>query len=333
MITKRFAALILALGILMPSYVSAKRLTIATLAPRGSSWLRILKKMARELKKKTGGRLTMKFYAGGVMGDEKLVVRKMRTGQIDGAALTSVGLSLIQPAMSVLQLPRLYKTQGCLNFVRKRIGPIIKNMMAKKGYKVLGWADMGKVYLFSKKKITSHEDLRHARMWAWENDPTSRHFMKIANIVPKPLAITDVLTSLQTGMLDTVYGTPYTMIALQWWTKIKYLIDYPLVVSIGGTVLRKKIFDALPQDQQEILMALSKKYFQKLAKRIKRDNYNSVRVLLKNGVQKIKIRPEEKRKITRMAYKVHLKFMGKRYTKALLRKAYKAVRAYWKSRR
>lgn len=322
----RFSAFLLIFSLLAPVTSQAKTITIATIAPRGSSWLRILKRMARKVKQATG--VKIKFFAGGVMGDEKLVVRKMRTKQLDGAVLTSVGLSIIQPAMTVLQLPRLFRSHRELKYVRKVMAEKLWRLMAQKGYVMLGWADIGKVYLFSKKKLKTEADLRRARMWAWEDDPMTRHFMKISKIVPKPLAITDVLTALSTGMLDTVYGTPYSLISLQWWTNIKYMIDFPMAIAIGGTVVRKDVLDSLSPDTRRKIFKIIQKQQRRFAGRIHRDNRRSITVLKRNGVKLIKLNRADRLRITRKAYKVHRQLIGKRYPRSLLKMVYRAVKAY-----
>ena len=252
------------MGPLGPSEAEAARkhrIKFATLAPEGSTWMNVMRDFARGVKQKTGGQVRFRIYAGGVQGDEKDVVRKMRIGQIHSAGFTGVGLGEILPETRVLELPFLFFREEESDFVHKRVGPRLSAAFEGKGFVLLGWAEVGLVRLFSKRAIRTQDDLTHAKVWAWEGDPLVKAYFQALRITPITLSITEVLTSLQTGLIDTVYASPLAAIALQWFTRVEYMTALPISNGTGAVLISKKTFDRLSPKQQTVLKEEAKRAF------------------------------------------------------------------------
>ena len=276
----------LALALLLNAPASAQTVAIkfATLAPEGSTWMKVLTELSRDLEKETGGKLKFKFYASGVSGDEKDVVKKIRIGQLQGAGFTGVGLGDVAPETRLLDAPWLFRSRAELAFVREKYSKELTAAIEKGGFVLLGWTDLGSVYVFSKNPIASPEDMKKEKMWVWEGDPIAQAAYKALGVNPLPLSIVDVMQSLQTGMVNGVYGPPLGIVALQWHSKLKHIYPVPIAQSTGAVLVSKKFFDALPADQGKILTELSQKHLKRLNELASAENDEALVALKKQGL-------------------------------------------------
>jgi len=291
---------------------------LAVLAPEGSTWVNLMKEMDKELQTASGGKLAFKIYAGGVSGDEKDVLRKIRIGQIHAAGLTGVGLGEIVPAVRVLELPMLFKNYQEADYVKSKLQKEFETQFDAKGFVLLGWAEGGFVNIFSNKPIKNKADMNGTKWWAWEGDPLVKTMYETLGIVPIPLALPDVLTSLQTNLIDAVYGPPLAVVALQWFTKTKYMTDMNLANSTGALVMSKAEFAKLPPDLQGTLKTVAQKYSGKLIDAIRADNAKSVATLKSNGIQVVEVSPADRAEIEKVSMEVRPKLVGKLYSQDLL---------------
>jgi len=265
---------------------------IATLAPEGSSWMTIFHAWGKTLEEHSGGKIKVKFYAGGVAGDERDAVRKMRLGQINGAAVTSIGLGLIQPEVRVLELPMMINNYDELDYVRNKMDDELRKKFEEKGYVLLAWGDVGPVHIFSNIPIKGKADLGQTKLWAWVDDPIVRMLFSQLGAQGVPLGVPDVLPSLQTGLINACYGSPLSTLALQWYTKVKYMTAMHISQAIGATIITKKEFDKLSGELQKQVLTDSKDMEKKLLKTIRDDNDKSLDSLKKSGIQVVDSPPE-----------------------------------------
>jgi len=291
---------------------------IATLAPENSAWDKVFKRYEREVEEASAGSIDLKVYNGGVQGDEEVVVRKMKSGQLDGAAVTAVGLSKIVPNALVLQLPGLFNNYKELDYVRKKMNDEITAEFDKKGYVFLGWGDVGFAYIFSNTPVEKPEDLKNVKMWAWSSDPIASVIISEAGGNPIPLAVPDVLPSLQTGAVDGFTTSPLAGIALRWFTKAKFMGAKKVAVGIGASVMTKSTWNKLTPEQQAILKEASMKWHKKLVSKVRKDNKKSLKVLKKQGIKLVKVNEEQSSKWDALAVKVQNKLAGKVYSKEIL---------------
>jgi TRAP-type transport system periplasmic protein len=268
-----------------PAWADTVEIKIATLAPEGSAWAKIMVDGARRLAEKTQGRVTMKYFFSGSQGDERDAVRKMKLGQIDGAALTGTGLSLIASDVNMLELPFLFKSDKELDYVRSKMAPDFEKEFDKAGYVLLSWGDVGWVHLYSNIPVTSVEDLGKLKMWAWTDDVILRTFFKRLGMNGVPLGVPDVLPALQTGTIDACYGPPLAAVSFQWYTKVKYATEIPTNYAIGALILRKDVFTKLTPDEQKILRDGGIEVGNELVKVVRRDNERAKKAMVKAGVQ------------------------------------------------
>lgn len=293
-------------------------LQVATLAPDGSAWMNLFHQFDDEVQAKTGGAVKFKFFPGGIAGDEKDTVRKMNGGELDGAAITAVGLGQIAPQVRVLELPFLVQSDSELDYVRDKLAPTFAAAFDAKGYKLLSWGDVGWVYLWSNIPITSRAALAKTKMWAWTDDAVVRSLFNKLAVTAVPLGVPDVYTSLQTGLIDACYGPPLATLALQWYTKVKYVTSKPLSMSVGAIVLTKEAFNKLTPDQQTALLAASADLQHKFILQIRKDNAAALRVLVKHGIQVVETPADFTADMTTQAQSVWTDLVGSLYPQSLL---------------
>ncbi|MBI2339870.1 MAG: TRAP transporter substrate-binding protein DctP [Deltaproteobacteria bacterium] len=303
-----------------PATGAAKVLKIATLAPDGTTLAKGLNAMKEEVLAKTGGRVDFQIYFGGQAGDEKDVVRKMRIGQMQGGALTGVGLGMIEPEIRVLELPFLFKSYAQADAVYGSMRKYFEDKFLQKGFVLLGWAEVGFVKIFSNKPVTKKADLTGLKMWMWEGDPLAQAMYESLKVVPVPLAITDVLTSLQTGLIDGAYAPELGAIAFQWHTKVKYLTDVNLVDGTGGIVVAKGEWDKLTPDEQKVVKEVISNQATQLISKTRADNQSSLSVLQSSGIQVVQLTPEALSELEGISKEVQQKLVGKLYPQELLDK-------------
>ena len=257
----------------------------ATLAPEGSTWLKMMRDFDAAIRKESGGRVGFKMYAGGVAGDEKDVIRKIRLGQYHAGGFTGVGIGEVAKKVRILDSPFLFKNYDEVDFIANKFDGEFQKAIEDGGFVLLGWAEVGFVYVFTDKPVYSPNDLKGVKMWMWEGDPIAESAFQAIGLSPIPLSITDVSTSLQTGMVNAVYTSPLALIALSWFTRVKYMMGEPLADSQGAVLISKKQFDAMPKDIQDILINNGRKYFRQLTLSSRQDNAKSIETLKQKGIQ------------------------------------------------
>ena len=259
-------------------------LKFATLAPQGSTWMNIINDWAVKVEKESKGRLKFKVYGGGVSGDEPDVLRKIRFGQLHGGAMTGHGIGYIFSPARVLEIPFLFRDYDEVDYVRAQLMPEIRQGFHQNGFELLGWMEVGFIQLFSRDPIYSIEDMKRRRIWLWQGDPLGTAFFAASGISPVPLPITEVFTSLSTGLIDTTIAPPLGAIALQWFTKTPYMTNIPVMDGIGGLIVSRKFFDDLPKDLQVLLRKTGEETGNRLLVETRRDNDKSLAVLKQHGV-------------------------------------------------
>ena len=298
---------------------AAVQLKIATLAPDGTTWMNIMKKMANDISARTGGEVKLKFYSGGVMGDEGDVIRKMRFGQLHGGGFTGRGLGEILPEERVVELPFLFDSYKEVDCVQQKLHTHISEAFARKGFIFLGWAETGFVYVFSNKPIRKSADLNGVKMWMWEGDPLAKALFKANGIVPVPLDLPNVLTSMQTGLIDAVYSTPYALVALQWHTRVKYMIQTKLTYASGAILVSRKEYDKLSSDAKQTLKTTAAKYTKELNRLTRQENDQALGVLKNAGIQFVDLK-QDTQKVRQQSMSIYQTLTGQLYSREMLDK-------------
>jgi TRAP-type C4-dicarboxylate transport system substrate-binding protein len=276
--------LALAISAALAATAGATTLKMAATLPDGSPWMREMRKASAEIEKRTDGRVQIKLYPGGVMGNDETVMRKIRAGQLQGGAFTSGALAAIYPETELYSLPLVFHSYDEVDYVREHMDPEIERGLEQHGFVVLAISDGGFAYLLSQKPIRSVDDLAGTKVWALESDVMSRTALDIAGVSPIALPLADVYTGLQTGLVDTVAAPPQGAIALQWHTKVKYLTDVPLMYLIGVVAVDAKAFGKLSPEDQATVREVVKESAHKLDRENREGDRNAKVALQAQGI-------------------------------------------------
>jgi TRAP-type C4-dicarboxylate transport system substrate-binding protein len=306
---------------------------MATLAPEGSSWMQQFNAINAEVMEKTQNAVRFKMYPGGVLGDEKDMMRKMQIGQIHGAALTSAGLSVLFKDIDVLHIPFFFQNYGEVDYVLGKMGPYFKKGLEDSGYILLGWSEAGFIYLMSTIPISSVSELQKAKVWIWHESPMSQAIFKEAGVAAIPLSVPDVLVGLQTGMVEVVYAPPTGAISLQWFTRIKYITDIPLTYIGGGLVVRKDVFKKLQQSTQDVIIEIFQRRLDQLKVITRQENQEAIRVMEKQGVQLITPPQDQVAEFKRLSDNAIAQLVGHAFPKKLLEDVTAYLEAYRQGKR
>jgi TRAP-type C4-dicarboxylate transport system substrate-binding protein len=226
------------------------QLKIATLAPEGSTWMVEARRAAEAITERTQGRVSFRFYPGGTMGSDDAVLRKMRIGQLHGGAILAGSLTEVEPNTEIYNLPLLFHSYDEVDAVRKTFDEVLRSRLERAGLVSFGFLETGFVYLMSTRPVSDFKDLEGRKIWMPEGDSISKAIAEASGLSPVPLAVSDVLTGLQTGLIDTVAAPPVGAVALQWFTKAKYVTDLPVTYLYGTLLVADKAMERLsPADR------------------------------------------------------------------------------------
>jgi len=264
--------------------IATTTVKVAVVMPDGSTWTNSLRNMASEIEKQTVGEIKFKIYAGGISGDEVDVIRKMQVNRIHAAGFSGVGLGILLPKIRILEAPMLYKNYEEIDLVKEKLYNEFSEDFAKRGYVLLGFVEAGFVYFFSKKTMSGPDGIKNIRMWVWKSDTVAKTTLETFGIKTYPLHLADVNTGLETGMIDSFYSPPLAAIVFQWFSKIQYFLDYPVVNSTGALLIKKSIFDKLSKKNQKIFKKTAKKYCRELVRLARKENKKAFAVLKKEDI-------------------------------------------------
>lgn len=274
----------------------------ATLIPEGTSWAKELHNFNAEIQKRTGGEVRFRFWFGGVMGDEPDMIRKLRVGQVQAAALSGNGISHIFPDIRILESPFTFRTREMevetdiggkvkvvgydyeqIDAVAAALKPYFTEKAREHGFEVLGFVEQGPIYLFSSKPIGSVEEIKKTKVWAWQNDFYAYLIFRSVGVLPVVMPVVDVLTGLRSGMLETFYNTAYLTIGLQWQNKVDYMVNMPLVNGTGMLLIDKDYFEDLPPLHRETVRTVARHYMAKFIKVSRSEHIKALGLLLGSG--------------------------------------------------
>ena len=287
-------ALLAALLLLAGHSSHAATFKVATLSPDGSFWMKTMREAGKEVEAATDNRVKFKWYPGGVMGDDKAVLRKMRVGQLQGAALAMGELNSFYPDAQAYGLPFLFRNYDEVDFVRSQLDASLLEGFSEGGIEVLGIAEGGFGYFLTAEPVRVPADLQQQKVWVPQNDVVSARLAQSIGVTPIPLTLPDVLPGLQTGLVNTVAVSPMGAIVLQWHTRVAHITDIPLMYFCGVISLTGKSFNKLSADDQAVVKAVFGKAFKLIDERNRMDNVKAFEALTNQGVETVVLTEAER---------------------------------------
>lgn len=288
--TTKLLSSLLAVGLMALSVTttaSAQTIKIATIAPEGSAWMVDMRAGANEIDERTEGRVKFKFYGGGVQGNDKQVLRKMRIGQLHGGAFTSNALAELQKDSQLYALPMLFNNLEEVKFARSKMDAQLQELIEQAGYVNFGFAGSGFASIMSNTAVANLEDFRGLKVWVPDGDKLSYSAVKALGVSPVTMPLTDVLTGLQTELIDTIMGPPAAAIVLQWNTAVSYITDLPLAYIFAMLVIDKRVFDKMQAGDQAVVREVMGKVYKGFDAQGDEDNKQARKALLADGMKSV----------------------------------------------
>ena len=261
---------------------------LGTLVPKGSRWHEILLNMGEEWKKASGGKVELKIYPGGEQGDEPEMVQKVRIKKLQAVALSGAGLSGIDAAVSALQVPMMLSSYEELDYVRDKISPRLEKGLAQRGFIVLNWGDAGWVHFFTKQPAMHPDDIRRMKLCVLQGDNSTFQLYKINGFHPVALAATDILTGLQTGLIDAFQSPPLIALSNQWFGGAKNMLDLQFAQLVGATLIAKDVWDKIPAPVQKEMLESARTAGVALREEIRKAESSSVPMMQQFGLNVVK---------------------------------------------
>lgn len=269
-------------------------LKMGSLAPEGTPWHQMLLKMGEEWSKISNGEIQLRIYPGGILGDEPDMIKKMRIGQLQMVGIATQGMSLIDRSMLCLQVPLAFESYEEFDYVRERIQPKIEEKFRKKGFIVLCWPDGGWIYFFTKERVSTWEELKKQKLFVWAGDNLSMDLYTAAGFRPVALAATDMLPSLQTGMINA-FDTP-ALVALsnQWFGIANHMIDVKWAAMLGGIVMSERAWKKISADQRVKIIESARKANTEYSSDVRRMGPESIVAMQKRGLEVVRVSEAER---------------------------------------
>lgn len=281
--------------------LAATQIKVATLAPQNSQWATDFTAGAAAIKERTEGRVILKFYWGGAQGATAKVLQKMKIGQLHGGTFSPTDFQKQFPELNLYGLPFVFQSEDEVNYVREFMDPQLEKKLEDLGYVTFGFASGGFAIIMSNEPVRSHADLKGKKIWLPEGDLISFEAMKALQLTPYPSSLTNVLTGLQTGLIDVVAIPPAVAVALQWHTKVKYVTQVPVLYVMGFMGIQQKAFARLDQADQEIVREVMSDVYAKVGERSMQESENAMEALKSVGLEMVEPTPGEFEKMSEVA--------------------------------
>jgi len=257
---------------------------MATLAPEGTNWHGMMVEMGQKWQKETDGDVKLRIYPSGVVGDERDMIRKMRIGQIHAAAISLEGLSELNPDVYAFYIPLLLKNYDDLDWYRNQIADILTKGIEESGFKLLFWADVGWAHWFTKEPVRVPNDLKKSKIFTWSGDFKSTELWKKGGFNPVPLAATDVLTGLQSGLVDAIATTPLFSLSSQWFGIANHMLNLKWGVLSAAIVVDLRTWNKISEKNQQIILDISEETAFKHQNENRYDDQNAIDMMIEHGL-------------------------------------------------
>lgn len=293
---RRFLATLAALALVAFAAPASAAVTVklGTLAPDGSPWHKLLKELAQTWEKESGGQVKVKIFAGGVAGNEGDMVRKMRVGQLQSAAMTIIGLHEIDPGPQAIGVPGMIADDAELAHVMAKMAPVWERKLEEKGFVVLAWGDTGWAYVFSKKPARTPADVAGMKIFTWAGDPKASQAWRDAGFTPVVLSATDIVPSLTTGMIDGFANSAIMAFTARWFENAPYMPDARWGRILGATVISKDTWEKIPADLRPKLLASARAIGGRIDRAVSRMNDDAIAAMEKRGLKVQRLTPTER---------------------------------------
>ena len=283
---RRIVALLVLLASLgaLPALARPIVLKIGSPTPKGSPWDNALKELAAEWREITNGQVQMRIFSGGVAGEEADVIRKMRFNSLQGAVLTALGINVIYPDSFVLSLPFLMHSDDEFEYVLDNIEGRLKEKIEEQGFRVVAWTSVGWIYFFSTDKVVYPDDMRRLKLATSDSDKAIAQALKALDFNAIPVGLNELLTSLNSGLIDACYTVRLGAAAYQWFGIANHMLDLPLSPVLAGIIVSDRAWRQIPDEYKEEMIRAAERVAAKLASETEELEKDAMEIMLDNGL-------------------------------------------------
>jgi TRAP-type C4-dicarboxylate transport system substrate-binding protein len=308
------SVLLVALGMPAQAQVVIK---LGTVAPEGSIWHDILLEMRERWEQISAGQVELRIYAGGVLGGEDEMIRKMQRRGLDALAISGSGLPLIDRIVDCIQMPLMFEDYAQLDLVRNGLAADLEAGFRHKGYEVLSWSEAGWVHFFGKEPVRTPEDLRRLRLWIAAGDPSFENIARELNFRVVPLPVTDMLTGLQTGLIEVIDVPPLFALLDRSYEAAPFMTDLRFAPVNAATVITATAWDRIPEQYHEPLRLASRELSAKLRTQVDRFERDAIEEMVSRGLQVVELDEASRQAWRREAENVYAQLACQREYPAL----------------
>ena len=269
---------------------------LATLAPEGTEYYNLLLEMGQRWQEETNGEVILRIYPNGVVGRESDTIRKMRIGQIQASAMSSIGLADLTDQIQAFTIPMKFKDYDDVENVKEVMFDDISNGLSESGFKLLFLVDIGWVYWFSANEISVPEDLRNAKIYTTAGDYVTVELFKRFGFNAIPVSETDILTSLQTGMINSMQTVPILSLSSGWFALMPNMLDLKWAVFIGAVIIDERVWSKIRPEHQKAMMEVAQEIGKKYQENGRKTDAQAIEMMKEYGM-KVKTPTDEELKI------------------------------------
>ena len=283
------APLLVAAAAAAPAGAAGFTIKMATLSPDGSPWDGFFESMGRDWEKGTDGRVSLTIYPGGVAGDEPDILRKMKIGQYHAAALSVSGLADISKDFAVFEIPLFFRSEQEMYHVLQELTPGLRTTLDEKGFVLLGWGYVGQVHFFTNRRARTVEEMQKLKIFTWAGDEAMTNWWRQGGFKPVALAATDIVTGLQTGMIDALAVPPIYAMSVQFFKRAKYFADIPLIPMMGAVVVTKRAWNRVSEADREVLIEGGQRAEKRIFETIPNIEQATIKLMAGQGLEVVPI--------------------------------------------
>ena len=216
-----------------------------------------LTEFAEKVKTATKGELELAVSSGGALGYKgPELLKVVRDGLVPVSDMLISGVAGDEKIFQIVTLPFLVRDFKELKMLIDMSRPAFDKAAAKWNQKILYIAPWPGAGLWTKKKITTVADMKGLKTRTY--DKNGALVMEAVGATPLALPFSEVYTSLQTGVIDSVMTSTPTAVDAKFWEVLKYYEPLNITIATDMTNVNLKAFQKLPKAQQDALVKAGK---------------------------------------------------------------------------
>jgi TRAP-type C4-dicarboxylate transport system substrate-binding protein len=308
-------------------------LRLAAIAPDGTAWARELKAFAREVESLSGGELKIKWYLGGIAGDELTALDRVRHGQIDGEA-GAIFCQRLAPSVRVIRVVGLYQSRDEAIYVLSRLKPVLDEELRKAGFANLGEGVFGMDVLFSRRPVRALADLTDGSYWVWNVDSVWQATLPALGVKMTATSLDELPAVYQKGAIDGFFAMPSAALAFQWSTLARYVTPVGASILPACVIVANAALDPLPVEQQQLVRGAAAKFmarFNETSHELENELMNGL--FERQGLTKVPLTPQLHDELGAAARSVRHKIADQQLPPGLLASVEKMLDEYRAQRR